>query len=49
VGLFAKVAIRFGIKPKAFWMFSSTGFEASGAVAMVKGWNRVSVALALEI
>src|SRR5215467_10850256 len=37
VGLLAKIAIRFGMKPSDFRTFSSIGFEASGAVAMVTG------------
>jgi hypothetical protein len=37
IGLFARTAIRLGIKPSDICVFSNIGLEASGAVATVNG------------
>src|SRR5262249_18407618 len=42
VGLLARMAIKFGMKPSDFCTFSSIGFDISGAVAMVTGAKSIS-------
>jgi hypothetical protein len=41
--LFARIAMKLGMKPIDFFTFSSIGLDASGAVAMANGANSVSV------